>query len=448
MTASSAASASVPALPPQPLTAADLSHDRDFARALDASDTLSPLRARFALPTLRPDLIYFVGNSLGPMPHAVRALMQEELDDWAHFGVAGHMGARRPWFSYHEQLRAPLARLVGALEHEVVAMNTLTVNLHLMLTTFYRPEGRRTKLLVEKGAFPSDTYAVMTHVAARGLDPEVEVIELAPREGEWTLREEDVEARIAALGDTLALAMLPGVQYRTGQAFDLARLTRSVHAVGARCGWDLAHAAGNIDLALHASQCDFAVWCSYKYVNSGPGAVAGAFIHDRNVRDLDLPRHGGWWGNDPDTRFRMEPRFAPVARADAWSLSNPPILSTLPLIASLAEFDRAGIAQLRAKSVRMTALLEYRLREIPSVEIITPTASWQRGAQLSLLIGKNAHARYEAFKAAGLMCDYRESGRGIAGEGIVRLAPAPLFNTFDEVWRAAEIVRDACARTA
>jgi kynureninase len=429
---------------PQPLTAADLTHDRDFARALDAADPLASFRERFALPTLRPDLVYFVGNSLGPMPHAVRALMHEELDDWARLGVAGHMGARRPWFSYHEQLRAPLARLVGALEHEVVAMNTLTVNLHLMLTSFYRPEGRRTKLLIEKGAFPSDTYAVMTHVASRGLVPEAEVVELAPRDGEWTLREEDIESRIAALGDTLALAMLPGVQYRTGQALDVARLTRAARAVGARCGWDLAHAAGNIDLALHDSDCDFAVWCSYKYLNSGPGAVAAAFVHERNARDLALPRHGGWWGNDPSTRFRMEPRFTPVARADAWSLSNPPILSTLPLIASLAEFDRAGIGNLRAKSMRLTALLEFRLRGIQGLEIITPTQAWQRGAQLSLLIASDAQARYEAFKEAGLLCDYRESGRGIAGEGIVRLAPAPLFNTFDEVWRAAEIVRNVC----
>ena len=258
----------------QPLTAADLSHDRDFARALDAQDGLAPLRDRFALTLRRPDDIYFVGNSLGPMPHAARTLVLEELDDWSRLGVAGHMGARRPWYSYHEQLRAPLARLVGAREHEVVAMNSLTANLHLLMTTFYRPEGARTRLLLEKGAFPSDTYAVMSHVAARGLDPAAHVVEIAPRAGEWTIREEDIEARIAELGDTLALAMLPGVQYRTGQAFDIARLTRAAHAVGARCGWDLAHAAGNLALDLHGSGADFAVWCSYKYLNSGPGAVA------------------------------------------------------------------------------------------------------------------------------------------------------------------------------
>jgi len=216
-----------------------------------------------------------------------------------------------------------------------------------------------------------------------------------------------------------------------------------VHAVGARCGWDLAHAAGNLALSLHDSNADFAAWCSYKYLNSGPGAVAGAFIHGRHVRDTTLPRHAGWWGNDPKTRFRMEDRFVPTQHADAWSLSNPPILAAAPLIASLAEFDAAGIARLRAKSTLMTALLEFRLRGIDGLEIITPHASHARGAQLSLLIAKDAHARYEAFKAAGLACDYRESGRGIAGEGIIRLAPAPLFNTFDEVWRAAEIVRNA-----
>ena len=439
------------------LTAADLSHDRDFARALDAQDELAAFRTRFALPLKRPDDIYFVGNSLGPMPLAARDLVTEELDDWARLGVAGHLGARRPWYSYHEQLRGPLARLVGALEHEVVAMNSLTANLHFLLTTFYRPDadgrGRRTKLLIEKGAFPSDTYAVMTHVAARGLDANAEVVEIAPRAGEWTLREEDIERTIADLGDTLALALLPGVQYRTGQALDIARLTRAAHAVGARCGWDLAHAAGNLALSLHDSNADFAAWCSYKYLNSGPGAVAGAFIHERHVRDTTLPRHAGWWGNDPKTRFRMEDRFVPTQHADAWSLSNPPILAAAPLIASLAEFDAAGIARLRAKSTLMTALLEFRLRGIEGqktelqkpegLEIITPHASHARGAQLSLLIAKDSQARYEAFKAAGLACDHRESGRGIAGEGIIRLAPAPLFNTFDEVWRAAEIVRNA-----
>jgi kynureninase len=416
------------------LTAADLSHDRELARALDAQDSLAHFRGRFALPLRRPEDIYFVGNSLGPMPLAARALVNEELDDWSRLGVAGHMGSRRPWFSYHEQLRAPLARLVGAREHEVVAMNSLTANLHLLMTTFYRPEGKRTKLLLEKGAFPSDTYAVRSHVAARGLDPDAHVVEIAPRAGEWTIREDDLDAQIAELGDTLALAMLPGVQYRTGQAFDIARHTRAAHAVGARCGWDLAHAAGNLALELHDSNADFAVWCSYKYVNSGPGAVAGAFIHERHVRDTGLPRHAGWWGNDPKTRFRMEERFVPTQHADAWSLSNPPILAVAPLIASLAEFDAATIAALRAKSTRLTALLEFRLRAIEGVEIITPAASHARGAQLSLFFAKNARARYEAFLAAGLACDFREPG-------IVRLAPAPLFNTYDEVWRAAEVVR-------
>lgn len=418
------------------LTAADLSHDRDFARALDAQDELAHLRARFALPLKRPDDIYFVGNSLGPMPLAARTLVNDELDDWSRLGVAGHMSARRPWFSYHEQLRAPLARLVGAREHEVVAMNSLTANLHLLLTTFYRPEGTRTKLLIEKGAFPSDTYAVMSHVAARGLDPNTHVVEIAPRAGEWTIRPDDLDARIAELGDTLALAMLPGVQYRTGQAFDIARHTRAAHAVGARCGWDLAHAAGNLALALHDSNADFAVWCSYKYLNSGPGAVAGAFIHERHVRDTTLPRHAGWWGNDPKTRFKMEERFVPTQHADAWSLSNPPILAVAPLIASLAEFDAATIAALRAKSTRLTALLEFRLRAIDGVEIITPAASHARGAQLSLFFPQNAKTRFERMLESGLVCDYREPG-------IVRLAPAPLFNTFDEVWKAAEIVRAA-----
>ncbi len=422
---------------PLVLTAADLSHDRDFARALDAEDELAPWRAHFALPSRREHDIYFVGNSLGPMPHTARAMVNEELDDWSRLGVAGHMGSRRPWFSYHEQLRGPLARLVGAREEEVVAMNSLTANLHLLLTTFYRPSGKRTKLLIERGAFPSDTYAVRSHVSARGLCADTEVIEIAPRAGEWTIRDEDLDARIAQLGETLALAVLPGVQYRTGQAFDVARLTRVVHAVGAHCGWDLAHAAGNLALSLHDSGADFAVWCSYKYLNAGPGAVACAFVHERHLGDATLQRHAGWWGNDPKTRFKMEERFVPAHHADAWSLSNPPILSLAPLVASLAEFDGAQITRLRAKSVRMTALLEFLLRGTPDLEILTPTASHARGAQLSLLFAKNARSRFEAFLEAGLVCDYREPG-------IVRLAPAPLFNTFEEVWRAAAIVREAC----
>lgn len=420
------------------LTAADLSHDRAFAQTLDAQDVLSAFRTRFALPVERPSDIYFVGNSLGPMPCAARALVNEELDDWMRLGVHAHHDSRRPWVSYHEQLRGPLARLVGARECEVVAMNSLTANLHFLMTTFYRPAGKRSKLLIEKDAFPSDTYAVMSHVAARGLDATHEVIELAPRAGEWTLREEDIEATIAQLGDTLALALLPGVQYRTGQAFDITRLTRAVHAVGARCGWDLAHAAGNLELSLHESNADFAAWCSYKYLNAGPGAVAGVFIHERNVNDLALPRHAGWWGNDPATRFRMSNRFVPTAHADAWSVSNPPILALAPLIASLAEFDAAGISNLRAKSVKLTALFEFLLRSIPGVEILTPSSSAARGCQLSLYFADRARAHYDSFIAAGLSGDYREPG-------IVRFAPTPLYNTFDEVWRAAEIVRKSMA---
>ncbi|MSR41537.1 MAG: kynureninase [Phycisphaerales bacterium] len=413
----------------------------DFARHLDTMDTLAKFRTRFTIPNLQSASasVYFVGNSLGPMPLEARALLNEELDDWAKLGVEGHFHARRPWYSWHEQVREPLARLVGAQPHEVVAMNSLTTNLHLMLTTFYQPEGRRTKLLIEKGAFPSDIFALRSHVAARGLDPDVHVVEVAPREGAWLLEEEEIEAECARLGDTLACAVLPGVQYRTGQAFDLARLTRAVHSVGARCGFDLAHAAGNMDLQLTASNCDFAVWCSYKYLNSGAGAVAGCFVAERHGRDTTLPRHAGWWGNDPKTRFQMSDRFVPVSSADAWQLSNPPILALVPLLASLRVFDEATMPLLRRKSIVMTGYLEFLIRDAlgANAQILTPASASRRGCQLSLLFKGNARERYNTLTQAGIVCDYREPG-------IVRLAPAPLFNTFHEVWRAAAAVTSAC----
>lgn len=373
------------------------------------------------------------------MPRQARDLVNEELDAWESLGVEGHFHAKRPWYSWHEQVRDGLARLVGAQPNEVVAMNSLTTNLHLMLTTFYRPSGRRTKLLIEKGAFPSDIFALRSHVAARGLDPDAEVVEIAPRTDAWLLEESDVEAECARLGDTLACAVLPGVQYRTGQAFDLSRLSRAVQGVGARCGFDLAHAAGNIDLQLTACGCDFAVWCSYKYLNAGAGAVAGCFIAQRHGRDTSLPRHAGWWGNDPKTRFQMTDRFEPVPTADAWQLSNPPILALAPLLASLQLFDAATMPALRRKSIVLTGFLEYLIRDTlgTNAEILTPASASRRGCQLSLLFKDNARARFERLTSAGIVCDYREPG-------IVRLAPAPLFNTFHEVWRTSVAVRDAC----
>lgn len=433
--------------PPAMPTALDrvqVSHfvaDESFARHLDDLDPCSAFRSRFAVPcgnAAQPN-VYFVGNSLGAMPLATRTMLMEELDDWSTLGVEGHFHAKRPWYSWHEQVREPLARLVGAKPSEVVAMNSLTTNLHLMLTTFYRPEGNRTKILIEKGAFPSDIFALRSHVAARGLDPDVHVIEIAARVDEWLLDETNIEAECERLGDTLACAVLPGVQYRTGQAFDLARLTRAVHAVGATCGFDLAHAAGNIDVQLTASMCDFAVWCSYKYLNAGAGAVGGCFVAERHGRDTSLPRLAGWWGNDPTTRFQMSDRFIPVASADAWQLSNPPILSLVPLLASLQIFDEATIPVLRRKSIVMTGYLEYLIRDAlrGHAELLTPASASRRGCQLSLLFKDNARARFGALTAAGIVCDYREPG-------IVRLAPTPLYNTFHEVWRAAQAVKSAC----
>ncbi len=421
--------------------ARDFVPTEEFALHLDRLDPLASFRSQFAVPNTQRDRpsVYLVGNSLGPMPLEARELIAEELDAWATLGVEGHFHAKRPWYSWHEQLREPLARLVGARPHEVVAMNSLTTNLHLMLTTFYRPEGKRTKLLIESGAFPSDIFALRSHVAARGLNPDAEVVELAPQEGAWILEERDIEAACERLGGTLACAVLPGVQYRTGQAFDLARVTRAVQAVGGRCGFDLAHAAGNIDLQLSASNCDFAVWCSYKYLNAGAGAVAGCFIAERHGRDTALPRHAGWWGNDPKTRFQMSDRFHPVQSADAWQLSNPPIFALAPLLASLRLFDKASMPALRRKSIVLTGYLEYLIRDAldTNAEILTPASASRRGCQLSLLFKDNPRVRFDRLTSAGIVCDYREPG-------IVRLAPAPLFNTFHEVWRAAAAVRDAC----
>jgi len=418
------------------LSARDLDPSRDFARHLDSIDPFAHFRERFACPR-RPDgsrVSYFTGNSLGLMPLAARTLVTEELDDWAALGVEGHLESRRPWLRYHEALAAPGARLVGAHPDEVVMMNTLTVNLHLMMVSFFRPNGRRSRVLMEAGAFPSDTYAIESHVATRGLDPRDAVIKVAPREGESLLRTEDIVAVIERHADELALVLLGGVGFVTGQRLDIPTITRAAQRVGAICGWDLAHAAGNVPLSLHDWNVDFACWCSYKYLNSGPGAVAGAFVHRRHAQETARPRYAGWWGNDPETRFRMGDRFVARASADGWQLSNPPIFSMAPLIASLAIFDEAGgVAALRAKSRILTGYLDFLLRERAprGVSVITPTDVESRGCQLSLRVQGDAAERQRELASRGFWLDKREPD-------ILRAAPTPLYNTFDEVWRFAE----------
>ena len=410
--------------------AAPVDISAEYARQLDAADPLRSVRAEFEHPFSedgRP-FTYLCGNSLGLMPRTARVMVQEELDDWSRLAVEGHMLSRRPWVDFHEQFSELGARLVGARPGEVVMMNSLTVNLHLMMVSFWRPEGKRTKIIMERGAFPSDTYAVHSHVRARGLDPAQEVLEVAPRTGEALIREEDILEAIHAAGDTLALIMIGGVNYATGQAFAIERITAAAHAVGAQAGWDLAHWAGNLPAKLHDWNVDFACWCSYKYLNSGPGAVAGCFVHERHGADISLPRFAGWWGNDPKTRFAMGPEFIAREGADGWQLSNPPILALAPLLASLQIFDRIGMEALHAKSLAMTAYMRALLPTSPLAAgtVLTPSVPGSHGAQLSIAFEHDARTRHSELTRRGIICDFREPN-------IIRLAPAPLYNSFIDI---------------
>lgn len=406
--------------------------------SLDLADDLRHCRDLFHIPTVSSvfgttgddtPCVYLTGNSLGLQPKSVRAAIEDELLDWQRLGVEAHIHGKHPWLPYHEALRAPLARLVGAHPHEVVAMNSLTVNLHLLMVSFYRPTAARFKIIIEDTAFPSDSYAVASQAAAKGFDPRTAVVRLRPREGEQTLRTEDILLVIEREGPQTALVMLGGVNYLTGQWFDQKAITAAAHKAGAMCGWDLAHAAGNVPVRLHEWNADFAVWCSYKYLNSGPGAIAGAYVHERHSRDASVHQFAGWWGNDPATRFAMGPDFKPVPSADRWALSNPPIFSLAPVRASLEIFDSVGMERLRAKSLRLTAHMESLLRaHAPHVRITTPSDPAQRGCQLSLSLPGDPKASLAALKRAGVVCDFREPN-------IIRAAPVPLYNSFNDVRR-------------
>jgi kynureninase len=416
---------------------ASLQSRLDWARAQDAADALAPLRGRFAMPRGadgRP-LLYFCGHSLGLAPIAARAMIEAEVEDWERLAVLGHEHARSAWIGYAERLQQALAGLAGAQPQEVVAMNSLTVNLHLLLASFYRPRGQRRAILIESGAFSSDRHAVASQIRWHGFDPAIELIELAPAPGADLIRIEDIEACIAAQGPRLALVLWPGVQYRTGQLFDLGRIARAAHAAGCHAGFDLAHAIGNVPLALHAEEADFAVWCSYKYLNAGPGAIGGAFVHERHLQAGELPRLHGWWGHDPDTRFDMSPDFLAARGAAAWALSNPPIFSAAPLRASLPLFAEAGMAALRCKSLALTGYLESQVRELAGerLAIVTAPDPAQRGCQLSLRIRPGAGQGLQVFAALsgrGVICDWRPPD-------IIRLAPVPLYNSFEDVLRGA-----------
>jgi kynureninase len=405
---------------------------RDTARALDAADALALYRDSFALPRHidgKPS-IYLCGHSLGLAPIAARTLLNEELDAWSQLAVLGHHTARRPWIEYAELMRPAMARLVGARESEVVAMNSLTVNLHLLMASFYRPVGRRRCIVVEQGAFSSDRHAVVSQLQWHGLTPDDALIEIAPEGGGDLVAESAVVRLLAQRGDEVALVLWPGVQYRTGQAFDLAPLARAARAAGAACGFDLAHAVGNLPLQLHSDGVDFAVWCGYKYLNGGPGAIGGAFVHERHER-VGLPGLAGWWGHASASRFRMEPGFEPAAGAAAWQVSNPPIFSAAPLLASLWLFDAAGLPALRVKSLQMTALLQeqFEQRFAQYLQCLTPRDAAHHGCQLSLRLhaGPAAGRRvFEDLGASGVVADWREPD-------ILRIAPVPLYNRFEEL---------------
>lgn len=409
------------------------------AKDLDAADPLPARRAEFHIPPydgLTGEAAYFAGNSLGLQPRGLRGRLGEFLDDWARLGVEGHLEAERPWYSYHERLRGPAARLVGALPEEVVVMNSLTVNLHLMMVSFYRPTPRRHAILIEDSAFPSDSYAVRSQAAFHGYDPDEAVIRLKPRPGEDVLRTEDVVRFLGEDGDRIALVLLGAVNYYTGEFFDMEAITKAGHEAGAVVGWDLAHAAGNVVLRLHDTGADWAAWCSYKYLNSGPGSLAGAFVHSGHLTGHSVPRFAGWWSTDPSTRFEMAPSVRYVNSADSWQLSNPPILSMAAVLYSLEMFDQTGMPALRAKSLRLTAYLESLLDEVsaarPCVRVITPRDPERRGAQLSVRIGDRdvGPLTSRLRESFGVHADARRPD-------VLRFAPAPMYNTFHDCWRAA-----------
>jgi kynureninase len=417
-----------------------LSVDERFACEMDAEDPLRIFRDKFHLPLGREGrpVIYFAGNSLGLMPKSAKQSVEEELENWAKLGVDAHHGAGTPWYSYHEALREPIARLIGAKPIEVICMNSLTVNLHLMMATFYRPTKSRFKILMEEPAFPSDTYAIKTQIVHRGFDPKEALILARPRKGDFTIRTEDILDLIEKHADRLAVVMFAGINFFTGQLFDISTITKAAQKHGILAGFDLAHAIGNVALALHDWNVDFSVWCSYKYLNAGPGAVAGAFVHERHATNTKLPRLAGWFGNDPNTRFQLhlEPEFIPVPSADGWQISNPPIFSMAPLRASLAIFEEAGgIRPLRAKSTKLTGYLEFLLTEIGSKKfnVITPRGPDARGCQLSILAHQHPKRLHKELVAAGVKCDFREPN-------VIRVAPTPLYNTFHEVSRFAKIL--------
>lgn len=418
-----------------------MEHTLDYARKMDSEDSLKEFRNRFHIPQHEgKDCIYLTGNSLGLQPKNTREYVLQELDDWARFGVEGHFEAKHPWFSYHEIFPKQLAKIMGALPEEVVAMNQLTVNLHVLLTTFYRPTKQRYKIICEARAFPSDQYAFESQARLHGFDPEEAIVEVPPREGEHNISTGDILSAIQKAGDSLALVVFGGVNYYSGQVFDMKAITEAAHAAGAYAGFDLAHAAGNIALSLHDWKVDFACWCSYKYLNSGPGGVAGAYIHQKHASNTSLPRLAGWWGYEKESRFRMKPGFRPIATAEGWQLSNAPVLSMAAHKAALDIFEEAGMEALHRKSSLLTGYLFFLLdginRQHPKkiIEVITPREDGAHGCQVSILMLEKGREVFDALIARGVIADWREPN-------VIRVAPVPLYNSFEDVWQFGNIIK-------
>lgn len=412
-----------------------MEYTKAYAQKMDQNDPLQTFRDRFHIPVINGiETIYFTGNSLGLQPKSTQEYIQKELSDWAKWGVEGHFDAEKPWFEYHEFLTPKIAPIVGAKNHEVVVTHSLTTNLHLLMVSFYRPTKDRFKIICEGKAFPSDQYALESQAKFHGYSPEEAIIEVFPREGEHTIREEDILKTIEDHKDSLALIMWGGVNYYTGQYFDLEQITKAGHDAGAIVGFDLAHGAGNVELKLHDWGVDFAAWCSYKYLNSSPGGVSGMFVHERHANCPELPRFAGWWGYDKSTRFQMEPGFKPMYGAEGWQLSNAPILGMAAHLAALDIFEEVGMKRLNEKSSQLTTYLEYVINEVSKIsnevsfEIITPSDQKNRGCQLSILCHGQGKELFKNLTNQGVVADWREPN-------VIRIAPVPLYNSFDDVYR-------------
>lgn len=424
---------------------ASYKNELSFAQEKDKQDELASFRNEFHFPSFHEkEVVYFTGNSLGLQPKSTKSYIEQELNDWARWGVEGHFEAKNPWFSYHELLTSKAAKIVGAIDKEVVITHSLTTNLHLLMISFYRPTKKRYKILCEGKAFPSDQYALESQVKLHGYSPKEAIVEIFPREGDHLIREEDILAKIQEIGDELALVMIGGVNYYTGQLFDMKAITKAGHKYGAIVGFDLAHAAGNVELKLHDWGVDFAAWCTYKYLNSSPGGVAGMFVHERHANNPDLPRLAGWWGHDKDVRFKMEPGFKPMEGAEGWQLSNAPVLGMAAHLAALDIFDKAGMDKIFRKRDDLTAFLEFIINDISAssdrvnFEIITPKDKTKRGAQLSILAHGQGKTLFDALSNAGVVADWREPN-------VIRVAPAPLYNSYEDVWQFGQKLKAAIA---